>query len=151
MEIDTNGPILMSECFELNKDTEKPLNNEFEKILKKLTKNPEDAEDGKIQAINKTSAIPLSPFLPVGESSVIENAEKMLDILDEYQQKLANPKTRLREISPLIDKLEMDKEGLLSAVNSLHVGEELKHILNNMVIISSIEIIKFSRGDYVNS
>ncbi len=152
MEIDTNDPVLMSVCPEVDKKAEKSSGSEFGKIFEDLIENKDKIDSGgeKAPLINKISAIQLSPFLPVGENSIIESAEKMLDMLDEYQRKLANPEATLREISPLVNKLEMDKEGLVSAVNSFNVGEELKDILSHMVIISSIEIIKFKRGEYVN-
>jgi hypothetical protein len=46
--------------------------------------------------------------------------------------------------------MEAGNEILTSAVNSLSDGDELKNILNQVIITSSVEIIKFNRGDYVN-
>ena len=82
--------------------------------------------------------------------SIVDRAERLLDTLDEYQQKLASPKFTLRDISPLISKMAEGNENLVSAVNSLSDGVELKKVLNQLIITSSVEIIKFNRGDYVN-
>jgi hypothetical protein len=92
----------------------------------------------------------LNPFLSRREISIVDRAEGLLDTLDEYQEKLANPEFTLRDISPLICEMEAGNEILTSAVNTLSDGEALKNILNQVIITSSVEIIKFNRGDYLN-
>jgi hypothetical protein len=82
--------------------------------------------------------------------SIIERTERLLDILDEYQKKLASPEFTLRDIAPLIDEMAVGNEHLASAANSLNEADEFKNILNQVIITSSVEIIKFNRGDYVN-
>ena len=44
--------------------------------------------------------------------------------------------------------MEMEKEGLTSALNSLPDGDGLKDVLNEVMITSSLEAAKFNRGDY---
>ena len=91
----------------------------------------------------------MNPFLSGREISIVDRAERLLDTLDEYQEKLASPEFTLRDISPLIGEMEAGNEILTSAVNDLSHGDELKNILNQVIITSSVEIIKFNRGDYV--
>jgi len=47
--------------------------------------------------------------------------------------------------------METEKETLAPVLNSLPPEDGLKDILNQALITSSLEVIKFNRGDYVNS
>ncbi len=152
MEIDPDGKILVSVGSVKDNSTTEASGKTFETILKGLSGDTKQVDEGgkRTPTITNTSAMQLNVFLSEGEKIAVESAEKLLDILDEYQQKLANPEVALREIDPLIGKLEACNESLVSSVNFLVKGDELKNILNQVVVTSSVEILKFNRGDYVN-
>ncbi len=152
MEIDPNGKILVSVSSVKDNKTTEASGKTFETILKGLSGAPNPVNEGgkRTQKILDMSAIQLDVFLSEGELFAVERADKLLDILDEYQQKLANPEVTLRDIDPLIGKLEACNESLVSSVDSLVKGDKLRNILNQVVATSSVEILKFNRGDYVN-
>ena len=79
---------------------------------------------------------------------IIDRAEQFLDILDEYQKKLGNPKVALGEISPIVNEMAAQKESLMPVLESMPDGDELKEILNRSLAASSIEIYRFSKGYY---
>lgn len=152
MEIDPNEKILTSDYPERSSKTDLLSEGTFGKIYEELIKAaPETGVK-----IDETPVIANAPDLqmnalqPEGEMPVVERAERLLDLLGEYQQKLANPSFTLRDISPLIDELKADNKRLVSSVKSLAEGDELKNILNQVIVTASVEIIKFDRGDYVN-
>ena len=80
-----------------------------------------------------------------GQSPIIDQAERFLDILDEYQKKLGNPKVGLGEISPIVNEMAAHKESLTPVMESMADGDELKEILNRSLVTSSIEIYRFSK------
>jgi len=152
MEINPNDKIPAPVFPEKSCTNEKAADNTFSAVFEELIDNSTktDGADKKTPAINNLSQIQLNPFLSGRDISIVDRAERLLDTLDEYQEKLAHPEFTLRDISPLIGEMEAGNEILTSAVSSLSDGEELKNILNQVIITSSVEIIKFNRGDYVN-
>jgi endonuclease IV len=79
---------------------------------------------------------------------IIDQAERFLDILDEYQKKLGNPTVELGEISPIVNEMAAQKENLMPVLESMSDGDELKEILNRSLVTSSIEIYRFNKGYY---
>jgi len=98
--------------------------------------------------VTSISGIQFNPSPFFNGNPIIERTEKFLEILDNYREKLQNPEVSLEEIYPLVSEMEMKKEGLTSALNSLPDGDGLKDILNEAMITSSLEVAKFNRGDY---
>ena len=85
------------------------------------------------------------------DSPILEQTENFLDILEEYRNKLLDPQATLRDIHPLIQRMETEQEVLAPVLNSLPPGDGLKDILNDALVNSEVEVIKFNRGDYVDS
>ncbi|MBW2143490.1 MAG: hypothetical protein JRG75_03725 [Deltaproteobacteria bacterium] len=151
MEINPTDKIPAPVFPEKSSTTEKPAGKTFGTVFEELIDNSKETYGSakKTPAINNISQIQLNPFMSGREISIVDRAESLLDTLDEYQERLASPEFTLRDISPLIGKMEAGNEILTSAVNDLSDGDELKNILNQVIITSSVEIIKFNRGDYV--
>ena len=80
---------------------------------------------------------------------IVEQTEKLLDILTDYQHMLGNPSIPLTSIHPVIEQIEMEKETLVHAISSLCDGDGLIDILNQVIILSSFEIIRFKGGGSV--
>jgi len=130
------------------KTTDRAFGAVLEEVLSHSNKIAEGRK--KTQFTNNISTAHWHPSLPGEERFVVERAERLLDTLDEYQRKLASPEFTLREIFPLVREIEAENEILGSAISRLPQGNELKQMLNQVIIISSIEMIKFNRGDYIN-
>ncbi len=134
------------------KEAEKPAGNDFEKILKESIDHSTGVETGtqKTPMINNISGVQINSLL-TAKNNDVERTELFLNILDRYQQKLSNPQATLKDLYPLIQEMEVEKESLIPVLESLPDGDELKDILNQVLITSSVEIMKFNRGYYVNS
>lgn len=81
---------------------------------------------------------------------IVKDAERLLNILDEYRLKLRDTTVPLRDIAPLIDKLERERLSLTSALDRLPDGHLLRGIVDKTIEFSSQEISKFKRGEYYN-
>ena len=152
MKIHPNNEILKDAHPEKIKKNERSLDKRFGAILNEHIENPSKIDVGtkRPPMTNNISEIQPDMVSPVEKDPIIGRTEKFLDILDEYRQKLGNPRFILKDIYPLINKMEVENEGLTPVLNSLPDGDELKDILNQILITSSLEIIKFKRGDYLN-
>jgi len=153
MKIDPNPEIVKSVYPDKTTGPDKPADDKFGAMLKEAINKPSrtSSESEKPQMINTISNIQLNPLFAIQNSPIVERTEKFLDILEEYQGKLNDPQTSLRDIDPLIQRIQTEKETLAPVLNSLSPGDGLKDILNDALITSSLEIMKFNRGDYVDS
>jgi len=153
MKIDPNQEILKSAYTDKTIRLDKPANNEFGTMLKDAINNEPsrtNSENMKPQMISSIPNIQINPLFAVQDNPIVEQTENFLDILEEYQNKLLDPQTTLRDIHPLIQRMESEKETLTPVLNSLPPGDGLKDILNDALVNSEVEVIKFNRGDYVD-
>ena len=81
----------------------------------------------------------------------MDRVENLIDLLDHYRQMLSDPSNSLKKIDPIIKEIDQQKEKLAPALDSLPDGEELKDIVNQTLVIASLETTKFYRGDYIAS
>lgn len=122
---------------------------EFDRILK-------NELDETASNVAKTSPPLIDTLSNIGPDSVfqpdriaaLEGTGKILDMLDVYRAKLADPAATPREIKPLIDEMEIEQKSLASVVETLPKTDGLRDILNRTLIDLSLETIRFNRGDY---
>jgi hypothetical protein len=101
----------------------------------------------------------IEPLLPaqiqrlsaLDKKVAVERIENVLDLLDDYRRKLADPDFNLKDIHPIISAIENENQHLKPMLNSLTDGDELKQILNQTLITTSVEVIKFNKGDYITT
>jgi len=152
MKIFSNDDILKTAYPHQTNKAEKPAGKQFETILKESIDNSIKAGTGTEMPpmINTISNIRLNALLSGENNPIIDRTEQFLDILDKYQFMLQNPLTTLKDIFPLIQEMGAEKDNLIPMLDSLPHGDGLKDILNQALITSSVEIMKFNRGDYVD-
>lgn len=97
---------------------------------------------------NPIEGIYFDPRLLQPESPVLDQTERLLDTLETYQQKLGDRQVELSQMDPLIADIKKQSEGLASKADTLPDGDPLREILNQTLIVSSLEVLKYSRGDY---
>jgi len=125
----------------------KDFEQELDKNIEKLSAGTIRAENAQPLAVNKTSP-PLFPS-PIDRDEVVSRAAKLLDTMEEYARQLSSPRATLKEIDPLMAKIDTEKNELQRLSQSLASTDELKSILDEALLRSSVEVIKFNRGDYV--
>jgi len=92
----------------------------------------------------------ISPLSYIDKTKNIEKIENFLNTLDSYHQKLGDQVRTLKDIGPVVDKIATESESITELYESLPKNDALKQILNEVLIISSMEIAKFNRGDYID-
>lgn len=134
----------------INKN-EKAQGTDFGTVLKNEVEKSSELKSGpqQMSPISSISPIQLNALSPAQNESIIDRVENLLNVLDEYQQELNDPHFSLKEIDPLIKQMEKEKENLAPVLDSLMEDDGLKDILNQALVTSSLETIKFNRGDYI--
>ncbi len=86
---------------------------------------------------------------PVGEEQgpVLERVEQLLDTLEEYQHNLGRASITPDELRPFVNRMEEQHKALAAVLVTLPDGDNLKDILNRVLITSVVEVEKFRRGD----
>ena len=150
MEVHSDYEILKAGYPKKSDKNQEAVTQKFGKILDETIAETSQTDTGtrKTSMAESLAGIQFNSSLSLDENPIIEQTEKLLDTLDNYREKLQNPDVGLEDISPLVSEMEMEKEGLTSALNSLPDGDGLKDILNEAMITSSLEATKFNRGDY---
>ena len=99
--------------------------------------------------INSLSGVQQIPSSTPDRQFTVERIENLIDLLDQYRQKLADPLVTLKKIDSIVKEVAQEKENLAPVLDSLQDGEELKKILNQTLVTASLEVTKFYRGDYI--
>ena len=155
MKINNTDETLKSIYGETSKKNEKTDDNQFAEILKK-TLSPTDESKPVYQNHQILRSTPLPDIQPLkalgtDKSTIVERVHNFLDVLDDYRRKLGDPRVSLKEVDPVINRLEIENENLKPVLESLGDEDELKEILNNLLINASLEVIRYRQGEYINS
>jgi hypothetical protein len=139
-----------------NKDAGDGLN--FQGVLSKAVRVNGQADS---TAPQTPAADPLAPLEGVpgvarsqaAQGSVTEEAvnriQSALDLLDNYQQQLADPQISLKEMMPVMNALKNRIHDLTRTVDQAQVPDDLAEIASEVAVTAQVEVSKFYRGDYV--
>ncbi len=75
--------------------------------------------------------------------------DRFLGLLETYQMQMEDPRISLKETSTIVNKMEQQTQELLPLLDTLPEGSGLKDLLNRLLVTSTVEAIKFNRGDYL--
>jgi len=92
----------------------------------------------------------LAGFIPPTErKELVGRADQLLNLLESYQKKLENPGTPMKEAYTSMKAIEDQADELTPYIEALPENDEFRNFLNRLVIMASVEAIKFRRGDYL--
>ena len=153
MKIQNNQQVLKTLQYESKTKAQPPTGKEFGTILKETVKTSTTAGLAPLQ----TTFINPLPGLQPGSSSLsnhqfsANSIEDMINLLDRYREKLADPRITMKQIDPDIREMTREIENLAPVLDSLPADEGLRNILNQTLVTVSLEISKFYRGDYISA
>jgi hypothetical protein len=102
--------------------------------------------DQKMNEINGT----LPRNLLEGKSNVLKQGDKILNLLDDYGRVLTDPAMTLKEIEPLVERIE--EEVSLFEVDAAQVGQDdkaLSRLTHDLATTAEVALFKFRRGDFL--
>jgi len=153
MKIQNNEQVLKTFQPESKTKAQPSTGKEFGTILKETLKNSTTAGLAPLQ----TTFINPLPGLQPASSSLsnhqfsASSIEDMINLLDRYREKLADPRITMKQIDPDIREMTREIENLAPVLDSLPADERLRNILNQTLVTVSLEISKFYRGDYISA
>ncbi|MBA4417166.1 MAG: hypothetical protein C0392_04550 [Syntrophus sp. (in: bacteria)] len=124
----------------------------FDAILNKVIEENKASQRMPIphtSAISGPSFIDTASLLSVDKPRIVNGAERLLNMLEEFQMKLADAHVPLSDISPIMERINQEKDLLLPFLDSLPEADPLRDVLNRTLITCSVEMGKFERGDYL--
>lgn len=92
---------------------------------------------------------PLAAELNPEQSEGLMRAEKALDILERYEQALGDQGKSLKDVAKLVRDLDGEVQALTRAMDKLSPQDKLYGLLQEVAVASTVESIKFNRGDYL--
>lgn len=99
-------------------------------------------------------ALPLSRPAPIARGSLeavsLNQAEALLNRLDEYQASLADPKVTLKQAFLDLEKMESGLNSLSSMLEKLPTDSQGRRLLEEISTLVLTQSIKFRRGDYLD-
>ena len=92
-----------------------------------------------------------SPFTSIHPSTrqIIHETERLIDLLDTYRQKMADPQKSLKDIEPVLQSLNKQKCRLEDFCQQTSLDDApLADIVNACTLTVDKEMIRFYRSDY---
>jgi len=153
MKILNTEQVLKSFQRESKNNVQPPAGKKFDAILKDTVKNTATASTTTLQTtfINPTPVLQPAPIGPSDQIYAADSIEDMINILDGYREKLADPRITMKQLDPDIKEMTRGMENLAHVLESHPVDEGLRNILNRTMVTISLEIGKFYRGDYISA
>lgn len=80
----------------------------------------------------------------------LEQGGRVLDLLDDFAQALADPQKTLKDLEPLMVKVEAEAKPLEPAAGSEGDSDQgLPRLLGDVSLLAHVAAMKFRRGDYL--
>ena len=151
MKIDNNDPIMKGLHPQGTAKSRPAGEQEFGKILKETVENTQKPDAGPRQTtfVNPLASVWRTARGSADPEFAIDRIENMIDLLDQYRHKLADPQMNLKQIDPIINEIARENDSLASLADSLPAADELKGLLERTMVTASLEVTKFYRGDYL--
>ena len=103
-----------------------------------------------VKSLGEIAATTLPQLQSLSPAGVIQKADRLLDLLDNYSREIEDPEKTLKDIEPLIDTIKKDASLLLAETDNALPGDgELKQIAREAAVTANVEYLKFHRGDYI--
>lgn len=83
------------------------------------------------------------------ETEGVLRAERTLDILETYQQGLADSRKSLKELGGLVKAMDDEVAELTKVIEHMTPDQDLYGLLSEVAVTAMVESVKFNRGDYV--
>ncbi len=122
----------------------------FGEILQKTIEStePQTQKGTGAQAVASVQGVQAPGTVEEQQGPILERVEQLLDTLEEYQQNLGSASIPSESLKPLINRMEDHNKALAAVLVTLPDGDNLKDVLNRVLITSVVEVEKFKRGDY---
>ena len=133
------------------RNTEKVSKEGFQDILnEKMGNSPVNANlSAALPPLSSLDSIRLDLASQPDTKQTLSRMDRFLTLLETYQKQMENPRISLKETSTIVSQMEQQTQELLPVLETLPEGDGIKDLLNRLLVTSTVETIKFNRGDYL--
>ncbi len=123
----------------------------FQDILnEKMGQAPAKAgQPAALPPMSNLDSIRFDPAIEPDTKQTLVRMDHYLSLLETYQKQMDDPRISLKETSTIVRQMEQQTQELLPLLDTLPEGSGLKDLLNRLLVTSTVEAIKFNRGDYL--
>jgi hypothetical protein len=101
--------------------------------------------NGKITEMNRAAPSSVNP-----DRDLLDHSVKVLDLLEDYAGELKNPHKSLKEIEPLVTRIENEIGVIgLKADGTASGDREVGQFVRELSVTANVAVLKFRRGDYL--
>ncbi len=123
--------------------------NSFQQVLNNVVDAKGTRSTQESTSISSVSPVSLL-HVPNSLYNVLQQADAVVDLLDNYSNSLANSQKSLKNIESVITRMEKEVNSLKDRANDMvEHDEKLLRLVNDIAVTANVEIFKFYRGDYV--
>jgi len=124
-----------------------PTGERFGDILEKtISKTVSTSQTGPLQSLPPIGGI--AGFIPAADKKdLVGRADQLLDLLESYQKSISSTGLPLQDAYRSMKAIEDRADELTSYIENLPEDDHFRDFLNRLVIMASVEAIKFRRGD----
>ncbi|MEN6375059.1 MAG: hypothetical protein ABFD75_09805 [Smithella sp.] len=133
------------------RNTEKVSKEGFQDILnEKMGNSPVNAKpSATLPPLNNLASIHFETANQPDKKQILSRMDGFLTLLENYQKQMEDPRISLKETSTIVSQLEQQTQELLPLLEALPERDGIKDLLNRLLVTSTVETIKFNRGDYL--
>ncbi len=151
MKVLPNREIMKTASEQERQTGAKPPNGEFGAILNRKIEDAAGPESpvARVSAKGPAAGVEFRPEAALDTKLLVGLVGNFLDKLQIYQQQLSDAGVSLKKMEPIVQQLTQDGRSLAAHLDKLPTGDGLRDILSQALVASSLEVIKFNRGDYL--
>ena len=129
----------------------------FQEVLDQAAKRSQDSGNTSAPAqafdplnlINGVKPTHAVEALRPEQTQGLMHAERTMEILDDYQNALADQSRSLKDMGRIVAKMDGEVKELTGVLEKLDPKDELYGIMEEVAVTAMVESIKFNRGDYI--
>jgi len=119
-----------------------------------LTKTPRKEDNTTFRELLQVKIAQTTPASPARGSdsrpAFIAQSEKVIGLLDDFAQALADPRKSLKEMAPLVQNMEGELRGLEAGfADEKGEDQDLSRLLSEVSLLTHVTLFKFHRGDFI--
>ncbi len=133
-----------------NQPTEK---NDFQNVFQQAIGSVE-TKNNAVQSTSSVSEIRPARFETqpqVSDNVVAGQVDSLINTLEAYREALSNGEATLKDIEPLIDRIDRQSDSLSKACRNTETDDGLKAIADQVLSLSSMELARYKSGYYTDA
>lgn len=133
------------------KNQNKTAPGSFQEILNEKMGQPSAwrTEPSRLPPMSNIDSIRFDTTAGFDKKQILVRMDGFLALLETYEKQMGDPLVSLKETASVVSRMEQQSQELYRVWEALPEGEAIKDLLNRMLVTSTVETIKFNRGDYL--